>query len=65
LCCSSAEPGNFDHFIRDDPGDRAGLVRYVAQEDARLVWFQGEEHAFGPQFFDAMERTTRYFRAEL
>ena len=119
---SSREDENFDHFIRDDPGDRADLVRFVAQEyglpgekgsakfwrqisartyfdritepvqvvhgtsdstcpppwarasyralkeagvDARLVWFQGEEHAFGPQFFDAMVTTTRYFRAEL
>ncbi len=124
---SSREDENFDHFIvgqsiRDDPGDRADLVRYVAQEyglpgekgsarfwrqisartyfdritepvqvvhgtsdstcpppwarasyralkaagvDARLVWFRGEEHAFGPRFFDAMARTTRYFRAEL
>ncbi len=29
---SSREDENFDHFIRDDPGDRADLVRYVAQE---------------------------------
>lgn len=119
---SSREDENFDHFIRDDPGDRADLVRYVAQEyglpgekgsakfwrqisartyfdritepvqvvhgtsdstcpppwarasyralkdagvDARLVWMDGEEHAFGPRFFEAMVTTTRYFRAEL
>jgi dipeptidyl aminopeptidase/acylaminoacyl peptidase len=119
---SSREDENFDHFIRDDPGDRQDLVRYVADEyglpgdpgsakfwrqisartyfdritepvqvvhgtsdstcpppwarasyralneagvDARLVWFRGEEHAFGPRFFDAMATTTRFFRAEL
>ncbi len=32
--------------------------------DARLAWYP-DEHAFGPSFFAAMERTTRFFRAEL
>ncbi|MGL5808944.1 MAG: alpha/beta hydrolase family protein [Nocardioides sp.] len=29
--------------------------------DAELAWYDGEEHAFGPRFFDAMERTVRFF----
>jgi dipeptidyl aminopeptidase/acylaminoacyl peptidase len=32
--------------------------------DARLAWYP-DEHAFGPSFFAAMDRTTRFFRAEL
>ncbi len=32
--------------------------------DARLAWFP-DEHAFGPSFFAAMARTTKFFRAEL
>jgi dipeptidyl aminopeptidase/acylaminoacyl peptidase len=32
--------------------------------EARLTWYP-DEHAFGPQFFAAMDRTTRFFRDEL
>ena len=30
----------------------------------RLAWYP-DEHAFGPSFFAAMARTTRFFRSEL
>ena len=33
--------------------------------DVRLHIYQGEEHAFGPQWPQAMERTTRYLRRQL
>ena len=33
--------------------------------DARLAWYPIEEHAFGPRFFAAMDRTTRFFTGEL
>lgn len=29
--------------------------------DARLAWYADEEHAFGPRFLAAMDRTTRFF----
>ena len=32
--------------------------------DAQIAWYP-DEHAFGPQFFAAMARTTRFFRAQL
>jgi dipeptidyl aminopeptidase/acylaminoacyl peptidase len=35
-----------------------------ADVEAQLAWFP-DEHAFGPQFFAAMARTTRFFRAQL
>ena len=38
--------------------------RDLGLSDAQLEWFP-DEHAFGPQFFAAMARTTRFFRAQL
>ena len=36
----------------------------AADVDTRLAWYP-DEHAFGPSFFAAMARTTRFFRSEL
>jgi uncharacterized protein len=36
----------------------------AADVEAQLAWFP-DEHAFGPQFFAAMARTTGFFRAQL
>jgi fermentation-respiration switch protein FrsA (DUF1100 family) len=36
----------------------------AAGVDAQLAWYP-DEHAFGPSFFAAMDRTTRFFRARL
>jgi dipeptidyl aminopeptidase/acylaminoacyl peptidase len=36
----------------------------AADVDARLAWYP-DEHAFGPSFFAAMARTTKFFRSEL
>lgn len=33
--------------------------------DARLAWYDDEEHAFGPQFFAAMDRTIGFFDRRL
>jgi uncharacterized protein len=33
--------------------------------DVRLAWFADEEHAFGPRFLAAMDRTTRFFDERL
>jgi uncharacterized protein len=31
--------------------------------DAQLAWYAEEEHAFGPQFFAAMDRAIAFFDA--
>ncbi|PVG80838.1 peptidase S9 [Nocardioides gansuensis] len=34
-----------------------------AGADSTLAWYADEEHAFGPRFFGAMDRTVAFFRA--
>ena len=41
----------------------AALTR--AGVDARLAWFPDEEHAFGPRFVAAMDRTVRFLDGRL
>ena len=37
----------------------------AAGVEARLAWYDNEEHAFGPQFFAAMDRTIGFFDRQL
>jgi dipeptidyl aminopeptidase/acylaminoacyl peptidase len=61
------EPVLIVHGDRDDtcpPRWARATYRALINDgvDARLVWYAGEGHAFGPRFYEAMARTVTFFR---
>jgi dipeptidyl aminopeptidase/acylaminoacyl peptidase len=64
------EPLLMHHGTLDDscPPSWARATERAAQQagvDLRLRWYEGEGHAFGPQFPAAMARTVRFLEREL
>lgn len=65
-----SEPVLIHHGTSDDScpirwSRRTAAAMRAAGVDVRLRVYRGEEHAFGPQWTLAMERTTRFLRREL